>query len=179
MFLKELISERDSGFAKLNQVIEAGEKLYPNTATEGREKVRQELRQYKLSWESLFDDLSSAQRKLEVALVQWTTFDDSYGQVEQWLRDAEVQLEGAIPLRSTLEEKKSQLQNFKVLHQDVLSYQRVIDSVDDKARTLVQTSSDPQLTNFVSQTGARYSKLCNAAKVRKRIFFKVVFSNCS
>lgn len=127
--------------------------------------MRQELRQHKLNWESLSDDLSSAQRKLEVALVQWTTFDDSYGQVEQWLRDAEVQLEGQIPLRSTLEEKKSQLQNFKVLHQDVLSYQRVIDSVDDKARTLVQNSSDPQLSNFVSQTGARYSKLCSLAKV--------------
>ena len=112
--LQELISERDSGFAKLNQVIEAGEKLYPNTATDGREKVRQELRQMKMAWESLFDDLSSAQRKLEVALVQWTTFDDSYGQVEQWLRDAEMQLEGQIPLRSTLEEKKTQLQNFKV-----------------------------------------------------------------
>ena len=111
---QELISERDAGFAKLNQAIEAGEKLYPNTATEGREKVRQELRQMKMAWESLFDDLSSAQRKLEVALVQWTTFDDSYGQVEQWLRDAEMQLEGQIPLRSTLEEKKTQLQNFKV-----------------------------------------------------------------
>ena len=165
-YLQELISERDSGFAKLNQVVEAGEKLYPNTATDGREKVRQDLRQHKLAWESLFDDLSSAQRKLEVALVQWTTFDDNYGQVEQWLRDAEIQLEGQTPLRSTLEEKKSQLQNFKVLHQDVLSYQRVIDSVDDKARSLVQSSSDPQLSNFVSQTGARYTKLCNAAKVR-------------
>ena len=74
----------------------------------------------KMAWESLFDDLSSAQRKLEVALVQWTTFDDSYGQVEQWLRDAEMQLEGQVPLRSTLEEKKTQLQNFKVCTTTVL-----------------------------------------------------------
>lgn len=169
--IQELINERDTGFARLTQALEAGEKLFPNTATDGREKVRQELRQHKLNWESLFDDLSSAQRKLEVALVQWTTFDDSYGQVEQWLRDAEVQLEGQIPLRSTLEEKKSQLQNFKVLHQDVLSYQRVIDSVDDKARSLVQSSSDPQLSNFVSQTGARYSKLCSLAKVGLFVLF--------
>lgn len=171
---QELISERDTGFAKLNQAIEAGEKLYPNTATDGREKIRQELRQHKLTWESLADDLSSAQRKLEVALVQWTTFDDSYGQVEQWLRDAEVQLEGQVPLRSTLEEKKSQLQNFKVLHQDVLSYQRVIDSVDDKARTLVQSSSDQQLSNFVSQTGARYTKLCSLAKVSSHYKFYIL-----
>ena len=41
----------------------------------------------------------------------------------------------------------------------------MIDSVDDKARTLVQSSSDPQLANFVSQTGSRYEKLCRNAKV--------------
>ena len=94
--------------------MEAGEKLYPNTATDGREVIRQELRALKLGWESLFDDLSAAQRKMEVALVQWTSFDDSYGQVEHWLRDMETQLEGQTPLRSTLEEKKSQLQSYKV-----------------------------------------------------------------
>lgn len=94
--------------------MEAGEKLYPNCSTEGREVVRQELRQLKIGWESLFDDLSATQRKLEVALVQWTSFDDSYGQVEHWLRDMESQLEGQLPLRSTLEEKKTQLQNYKV-----------------------------------------------------------------
>ena len=59
--------------------------------------------------------MTAAQRKLEVALVQWTSFDDSYGQVEHWLRDMESQLEGQLPLRSTLEEKKTQLQNYKVL----------------------------------------------------------------
>lgn len=97
-------------------MIESGERLYPNTAAEGREVIRQELRQLKLGWESLFDDLSAAQRKLEVALVQWTSFDDSYGQVEHWLRDMESQLEGQLPLRSTLEEKKTQLQNYKVVY---------------------------------------------------------------
>lgn len=114
LWLQELSTERDAGFTKLNQAVEAGEKLFPNTAPEGREVVRQELRQVKLTWESLFDDLSAAQRKMEVALVQWTSFDDSYGQVEHWLREMESQLEGVTPLRSTLEEKKGQLQNYKV-----------------------------------------------------------------
>lgn len=111
---KELVAERDIGFGKLSSAVEAGEKLYPNTAADGREEIRQELRALKLGWESLFDDLSSAQRKMEVALVQWTSFDDSYGQVEHWLRDMESHLEGQTPLRSTLEEKKSQLQSYKV-----------------------------------------------------------------
>ena len=112
--MQELVSDRDAGFNKLSSTVEAGEKLYPNTAAEGRDVIRQELRQLKLGWESLFDDLSAAQRKLEVALVHWTSFDDSYGQVEHWLREMESQLEGQLPLRSTLEEKKTQLQNYKV-----------------------------------------------------------------
>ena len=45
------------------------------------------------------------------------------------------------------------------------SYQRVIDSISDKAQNLVQASSDPQLARFVSQTSTRYQKLSDAAKV--------------
>lgn len=113
------MQERDMGFAKLNQVIEVGEKLYPNTAPEGRDAVRQEMRALKLGWDSLFDDLSAVQRKLEVAMVQWTSFDDSNTQVAQWLKEMEGQLEGTMSLRATLEQKKSQLQNYKVGQGDI------------------------------------------------------------
>jgi hypothetical protein len=61
----------------------------------------------------------------------------------------------------------------QVLHQDVLSYQRVIDSVNDKAQSLVHSSSDPQLSKFVTQAHARYQKLCIAAKVRDYSHLKV------
>ena len=44
----------------------------------------------------------------------------------------ESQLEGQTPLRATLEEKKTQLHNYKALQQDVMSYQRVIESINDK-----------------------------------------------
>lgn len=67
-----------------------------------------------MEWDSLYDDLSTVQRRLEVSLVQWTSFDESYNQVESWLREMETQLEGQTALRSTLEEKKTQLQNYKV-----------------------------------------------------------------
>ena len=56
-----------------------------------------------------------------------------------------------------------------MLHQDVLSYQRVIDSVNDKAQTLVHSSSDPQLSKFVTQARSRYQQLCTAAKVKIQI----------
>ncbi|KAK6181528.1 hypothetical protein SNE40_009363 [Patella caerulea] len=161
---QDLIRDRDSGFAKLNQVIEAGERLYPTTAPDGRENIRQELRKLKLGFEGLYDDLSASQRKLEVSLVQWTSFDDSNSQVDNWLRDMELQLQGQMPLRSTLEEKKTQLQNFRSVHQDVLSYQRVIESIGDKAQSLAQSSPESDLSRFISQTSTRYQKLCSISK---------------
>ena len=84
--------ERDVGFSKLNNCVEAGERLYPGTAPDGRETIRQELRQLKLGHEALFDDLSTIHRKLEVSLVQWTSFDESYGQVGTGIGQLDLQL---------------------------------------------------------------------------------------
>ncbi|XP_025103982.1 nesprin-1-like isoform X4 [Pomacea canaliculata] len=164
--VQELVRERDAGLSKLNQCVEAGERLYSSTAPDGREVIRQELRKLKMEWDSLYDDLSTVQRRLEVSLVQWTSFDESYNQVESWLREMETQLEGQTALRSTLEEKKTQLQNYKVMLQDVQSYQRVIESIGDKAHNLTQTSSDAELARFISQTATRYKKLCSIAQDR-------------
>ena len=42
--LQELVMERDQGADRVQLTIEAGEKLYPSTAVEGREIIRQQLR---------------------------------------------------------------------------------------------------------------------------------------
>ena len=42
--LQELTAERDEGASMIHQTTESGERLYPNTASEGRDIIRQELR---------------------------------------------------------------------------------------------------------------------------------------
>ena len=42
--LQELQAEKEQGAAKIHMTVESGEKLYPSTAAEGREIIRQELR---------------------------------------------------------------------------------------------------------------------------------------
>lgn len=42
--LQELTAERDEGASMIHQTVESGERLYPNTASEGRDIIRQELR---------------------------------------------------------------------------------------------------------------------------------------
>ena len=65
-------------------------------------------------WDSVYDDVLSSQRQLEVNLVQWTSFEDSYGQLDNWVKQTDSQLSADIPLHNTLEEKKSQLQTYRV-----------------------------------------------------------------
>ena len=49
------------------------------------------------------------------------------------------------------------------LCQDILSYQRVIDGVLDKAQPLAKT--DPDISSAIGQINDRYSQLCTTAKV--------------
>ncbi|CAG5128719.1 unnamed protein product, partial [Candidula unifasciata] len=162
--IQDIVQERDVGSAKLSLCVEAGEKLYPNTSSEGRDTIRQDLHKLKLDYETVFEDLSTAQRELEVSLVQWTSFDESCGQVKHWLKHMQSQFENKIPLRASLEDKKSQLHSYKALQQDVLSYQRVIQNITDKASMLIQTNRDPVFAKFVSKTDSSYSELCVVAK---------------
>ena len=52
------------------------------------------------------------------------------------------------------------------LCQDVLSYQRVIDGLLDKAQSLARSSHDAQITADATAIDARFSQLCSLAKVR-------------
>lgn len=66
--LKDLLAEQPSAISLLNNTVEAGEKLYPSTAMEGREAVRQQLQELQQTLESLYDGVSSAERELRAKL---------------------------------------------------------------------------------------------------------------
>ena len=42
--LQELLAEKELGANRIHITVESGERLYPSTAAEGREIIRQELR---------------------------------------------------------------------------------------------------------------------------------------
>ena len=114
ILLQDLIQDKDIAFAHLNQATEAGEKLYPNTAAEGRETIRQELRSLKQEWETLYDEVITCQRKMEQVSVQWMSYDETYEQVENWLHTMETHYRGDVVLKATLDEKKAQLHIYRV-----------------------------------------------------------------
>ena len=42
--LQELLLEKDEGASRVHEAVEQGEKLFPNTAAQGRDIIRQEIR---------------------------------------------------------------------------------------------------------------------------------------
>lgn len=98
--------------------MESGEKLYPSTATEGRDIIRQELRTLRDQWEQVCDLLSDTQHKLDSCLLQWSSYDENFEQFQKWLLDTEIQLKEDTDLKSTLPDKKAQLQNHRVRIQE-------------------------------------------------------------
>lgn len=115
LFCKQmLLAEKEHGLQRLNSASEAGEKLYPDTAAAGREKVRQSLRSAKEDWDRLFSALSDTQRRVDNFLLQWTSYAEGQDQLVRWLGDTEATVRGDTDLKNTLQEKRMQLQNQRV-----------------------------------------------------------------
>ena len=54
---------------------------------------------------------------------------------------------------------------FQSLLQDISSHQRIVDSVVEKAQSVLQSSSNPDVANFITEVNSRYEALAQAAKV--------------
>lgn len=118
--LQALLANKDQGLATFNSALESGEKLYPNTAHEGRERIRQDLRGLRDMWESYNDSLNESQRQLENSRMKWSSFDENYEQFVKWVVDMERQLSSDVELKNTVQEKRALLQHYRVLHESPL-----------------------------------------------------------
>ncbi|XP_035824390.1 nesprin-1 [Aplysia californica] len=169
--LQELMAERDEKANVIHQTIESGERLYPSTASDGRDHIRQDIRNLRENWEALRDEMSDVQRKLDVNLNQWSSYDENFEGFQKWLLDMEVKLKEDAQLQATLPEKKAQLQNHKVLHQDILSREHIIENLAEKAQALTHSTPSAksndicrQVNKFVGELQGKYSGICDASK---------------
>ena len=58
---------------------------------------------------------------------------------------------------------------FQSLLQDISSHQRIVDSVVEKAQGVLQSSSNPDVANFITEVSSRYETLAEAAKVSQNL----------
>jgi len=110
-----LLDNRQRHVELLDRTIEAGENLAAMLSGDGRDVIRQQTSALQLEWDQLFRQVTASQRQLEVSLVEWTSYTDCVRQVKAWLTKMRKMVNDELPLVGTLEEKKVQLQTFKVL----------------------------------------------------------------
>ncbi|XP_074030429.1 muscle-specific protein 300 kDa isoform X10 [Leptinotarsa decemlineata] len=147
--IKDLADERNQRIDEFENLLEKGEKLYAHTSPDGREIIRQQLRNIRTIWDTFGEDLQNAIYKLEQCLTQFSDFTATQEQLTKWLRDVEKAMHQHTELKSTLQEKRAQLQNHRIMHQEIMSHQQLVESVCDKAQQLVDQTQDKSLNIYL------------------------------
>lgn len=147
--IKDLIDERNQRISEFENLVDKGEKLYAHTSPDGREIIRQQLKNLRTIWDTLTEDLQGASNKLEQCLTQFSDFTATQEQLTKWLKDVEKAMHQHTELKSTLQEKRAQLQNHKIMHQEITSHQQLVAQVCDKAQQLVDQTQDKSLNIYL------------------------------
>ena len=156
------MKEKEGGLQKLNSAVEAGERLYPDTSSPGRESIRKDLRHMKEQWDHLVAGLNDSQRHLDACVSQWESYTECHQQLQQWMVDVQRTVNLGAEMKNTLPEKRTQLQNCKSLLQDVVAHQRVVDSMVQKAQGL----QSAEVGKLVQEAKSQYEALVHMVKVR-------------
>lgn len=162
--LKELVNERNSRSVQFENLIDDGEKLYAHTSPDGREIIRQQLRNLRTIWDTFADDLQNAGNKLDQCLTQFSDFTSTQEQLTKWLKDVEKAMHQHTELKSTLQEKRAQLQNHKIMHQEIMSHQQLVESVCDKAQQLVDQTQDKSLNVYLQSIKQLFMSIVNKSE---------------
>ncbi|XP_044734627.1 nesprin-1 [Chrysoperla carnea] len=162
--IRDLIELRNKESAKFDALIDQGEKLYVHTSPDGREIIRQQLKNLRTIWESFSDDLQNGSNKLDHCLTQFAEFTTSQEQLTKWLKDVEKAMQQHTELKASLQEKRAQLQNHKLMHQEIMSHQQLVESVCDKAQQLVDQTQDKSLNVYLQSIKHLFKSIVQKSK---------------
>ncbi|XP_038215060.1 nesprin-1 [Zerene cesonia] len=146
---KELYETRNKKTPVFEEFLSLGEKLYAHTSPDGREVIRQKIRKIRSLWDSFGDSFQETVNKLDQCLLQFSDFSLAQEQLTKWLKDVERAMQKHTELKASLEEKKAQLQNHKIMHQEIMTHQQLVESVCDKAQQLVDQTHDASLNVYL------------------------------
>lgn len=119
--LQHLLSEREQAEHRLGSLNTAADKILPNTSAQGREAIRNQIRQMRERWDNMSEGIVDQQKKQGLQSLQWSSYQETLQQILSWLDNMErtIKLETSTT-PSSLQEVKSKLLKCKVKHS--LSY---------------------------------------------------------
>lgn len=155
--VQNLMAEKEQASHRLGSLSSAGERLFPETASAGREKIRQDLKLLRTRWEQLERRLSDQHKSQEQQLQRLSNYQDGIVQIGIWLDMLEkcVANDQSGVQASTLPEIRAHLLKQKTYFQDVSSHKRQLEALKERARSLVgdlSTGSQPKESQDVQKT---------------------------
>ena len=160
--IEEMMAEKPEAMTMLNKCLESGEKLFSNTAPEGREGVRLQVQDLQSSMDNLFDRIGGMERDLQTKLVKWTGYEESSATFNRWLQEVQDQVKGKLILKTTLDEKKAQLQQYRSLLQDIRSQKPVLEDLKEKSKYLPEKSD--KIEGFVLTAEGKHADVLKKAQ---------------
>jgi len=143
LVIQELLAQQPTATQLLNSTVELGEKCYGSTATEGREAIRSQLDD--LTFDQLFDNIAITARKIQDKIAKWSGFDEIADSLKSWLEETENALPADIELKTTLDEKRTKLQTYRDILNDINNHQVELGNLQEIAANL------PEKTDLVDQ----------------------------
>ena len=159
--MNDLLSRQASITLLVNTTVEAGERLYPTTGSEGREIIRQQLLDLQQACESLYDGVTSTEREIKAKIFCWSGFDECSEAFEKWLKVAEAHLKPEIELKNTLDEKRAQLQIYRTFLHDAQIHQQDLLNLRDKADNLPDRTE--KIDSVLKELGERHAVVLKRA----------------
>lgn len=165
--LQILLTEKEQGEHKINTLVIMGEKLFPVTAAQGREKIRNDLRDIRERWDKLDEGIKGQQKLQETQSLQLSSYQEMLQQTLAWLSSMEKAIHADPTAWTSAQEVRSRLLKHKTALQEIVSYKRVIEGITLKAQNLVKLTADKDKPAEVEETiqsiKSRYQNLVDKA----------------
>ena len=170
MDLQNLIAEKEQASHRLGSLSSAGERLFPETASQGREKIRTDLKILRSRWEELEGRLNEQHKCQEQQQQRLSSYHDGIVQIGIWLDMMEKSVANDQGQQAaTLPEIRSHLLKHRTHLQDVQSHKRQVEALKERARNLVgdaPSASQPKehqdILKTIGDISRRYDVLCAA-----------------
>ena len=157
-----LLANKHATISALNSMVESGDKLFNTTAAEGKEAIRSQLHDVQQSVDNLYDKIVRLERDLQGKLTKWAGYEESSATFGRWLSEIQEQLKGDMVLKTTLDEKKGQLQIYRNILQDVKTQKPVLDDLAEKSGMLPEKSE--KIDSFITAAVSKHKEVLNKAQ---------------
>ncbi|XP_071454288.1 muscle-specific protein 300 kDa-like [Hetaerina americana] len=154
--IKEIAETLGEGEKLLNRVYELSETVMDTTGAEGKDTIKQEIRQLKSDWDSLNSIYKDSQKMLSKCLNAWNDFATTSQKMKDWLGDFEKRVEAEIHGEN---KTTDDLQKCRALLLEALQHKPLMEELNDRCEILMELSACSWVRDQSVQLQGSYTNL--------------------